>query len=104
VLGDQGERAGPEGVDQFPRLLGEVRDDAVQGVRGADEDRRGHIAPAALGLQQIADRFLVEGVRADAVHGVGGQDDEFAALDGRRGLTQAGDPVGRIRAVVSPCH
>ena len=55
VLGDERQRAGPEGVDELPGLLGEVGDQAVQGVRGADEDRGGHVAAAALGLQQVAD-------------------------------------------------
>ena len=68
------------------------------------EHGRGHVAAAALGLQQVADGLRAEGVGADAVHGVGGQHDELAAADGGRGLAQTGRAVGRVVAVVSPCH
>ncbi|GAA2913374.1 hypothetical protein GCM10020221_06340 [Streptomyces thioluteus] len=95
---------GPEGVDELPGLLGEVGDEPVQGVRGADEDGRGHAPATALGLQEVTDGLAAEGVRTDAVHGVGGQHDQLAAADRGGRFAQTGPAVGRVAAVVSPSH
>jgi hypothetical protein len=104
VLGDERQGAGPEGVDQLPGQLREVRDEPVQRVRGADEDGSGHVAAPAFGLQQVGDRLRGERVGADAVHRVRRQHHELATADGGRCLTQTGHTVGRVVGVVSPCH
>ena len=77
-------------------MLGEVRDQAVQGVRGADEDRGGHVAAAALGLQQVGDGLRAERVGADAVDGVG-RAARRARRGGRRTRPRADRSCGRSR-------
>ena len=84
-VADQGQRAGPELLDQGS---GPRRDPDRQRVEGGgrrDQDRRRHVAAAALGVEQPLDRVLVEGVRGQAVDGVGRQHHEASALDGQAG-------------------
>ena len=102
VLHHQGQRAGPERLDQVARRAGHRADQAVDGVPGTDQHRHRHVPAAALGGQQAGHRGGVEGVRADAVQGVGRQHHERAgAHRARRGgdRHRAGGGIGAVQQV-----
>ena len=84
-VADQGQRAGPELLDQRPGPGRDPDRQRVEGGRRRDQDRRRHVAAAALGVEQLLDGVLVEGVGGQAVDGVGRQHHEASALDGQAG-------------------
>ena len=84
-VADQGQRAGPELLDQGPRPRRDPDRQRVEGGGRRDQDRRRHVAAAALGVEELLDGVLVEGVGGQAVDGVGRQHHEAPALDGQAG-------------------
>jgi len=101
---DQGQRAGPELVDQVLAVRAERLGQRGRRPHAAHQDRGRHVAAAPLGGEQRGDRGRGEGVGADAVDGIGGQHDELALLDGAGGRDQAVLPLLRVGAVVSSAH
>ena len=91
VRQDEGERAGPEGVDQ---ALGEVGHGGGKARHGAGvgqvHDQR-VVGGPALGGKDGAHRRIAAGVGRQAVHRLGGQADQFAR---RQGIGGAGDGIG----------
>ena len=103
-VADQGQRARPELLDQRPGPRRDPDRQRVEGRGGGDQDRRGHVAAAALGVEELLDRVLVEGVGGQAVDGVRRQHDEVTALDGQAGGLDRGLAllVGRRRVAHRP--
>ena len=89
-MADQGQRAGPELLDQRPRPRRDPDRQRVEGGGRRHEHRRRHVAAAALGVEELLDRVLVEGVGGQAVDGVRRQHHEAAALDGQAGRLDGG--------------
>ena len=101
---DQGQRAGPESLDQGAGGGRDVGHDAGELVGAGDQHRRGHLAAASLGGQEPGDGSGIRGQGADAVHGVRGHDQQATALHVRRSALQRLKGLRRYRAPLRPHH
>ncbi len=82
---NQGQRAGPEGVDQSNRFGGNIRRPVADiGLRRQVHDHR-MVGRAALGGIDFRDRLRIFGIGAEAVHGLGRECHQFALLQQARG-------------------
>ena len=96
LVAHQGQRAGPQLGDQRPGVRRHPDGQRVERGGRRDQHRWRHLAAAALRGEQPLHRLRVEGVGADAVHRVGGQHDELAALHREGGLGDAGLALGLL--------
>ena len=69
-VADQGQRPGPELLDERAGVARDPDRERVERGGRRDQHRRRHLATAALGVEQVGDRLVVEGVRGDPVDGV----------------------------------
>lgn len=83
---DQSEAAGPEFIREGEETIGDIADEGYGLFDGVDEDRESFGFGAALGAKDGFDRGEVEGIDGEAVESVGGNADDFAALDETGGV------------------
>ena len=93
--GDDGQRAGPEGLGQGAGAV--IEDGDSLGLHGVgDVGDQGVEAGPALGLEDGGDRGRIPGVGGEAIDRLGRQDQEAA---GRQGLGRLGvGGSGKVRA------
>lgn len=83
---DESETAGPEFIGESEETVRDVADERYGLFDGVDEDRESFGFGAALGAKDGFDRGEVEGIDGKAVESVGGNADNFAALDETSGV------------------
>jgi hypothetical protein len=85
ALKDQRQRAGPEGVDQLPRLYRNRIGPVSQVGAGRQVHDHRMIMRAALGPIDAGYGRRILGIRAQAIHGFGGESDQAAGCKQRGG-------------------
>ena len=81
---------GPEGLGEGCDVRLDAAGQRIEGRHRADQDRRRHLAAAALRVEERLDGGVVEGVGTEAVDRVGGEYDEPATLHRERGRLDRG--------------